>query len=160
MPSNPATMRLYRIYNERRSPDDSQGAKLLGGRWNPKGYGVLYSSAHLSLACLEKLVHLGPHANPGKMRYAFTDIALVHDSLDPRKEFVHQGEQCTAEIGKQWIVHGKSLAVRVPSVLIPEEDNVLLNPFHEDYASLQWDSKPFDWDQRLLELVGRVLAEG
>lgn len=146
-------MRLFRIYNERRSPSDSFGAKLLGGRWNPQGYGVLYASTHLSLACLEKLVHLGSQANPGKMRYAFTDIASAHDSLDPRREFVHKGEQCTAEIGKQWIVHAQSLAVRVPSVLIPEEDNVLLNPFHEDYASLQWDSQPFDWDLRLLELA-------
>ena len=146
-------MRLYRIYNERRAPNDSMGAKLLGGRWNPKGYGVLYASTHLSLACLEKLVHLGPQANPGRMRYAFTDLPHVHDSLDPRREYVHQGELCTAEIGKQWIVHAQSLAVRVPSVLIPEEDNVLLNPFHDDYASLRWDSKPFDWDHRLLELA-------
>lgn len=146
-------MRVYRIYNERRLPDDAMGAKLLGGRWNPKGYGVLYTSTHLSLACLEKLVHFGPRANPVKMRYAFTDIASAHDSLDPRREYVHQGEQCTAEIGKQWIVHAQALAVLVPSVLIPEEDNVLINPFHEGYASIRWESRPFDWDQRLLELT-------
>ena len=90
------------------------------------------------------------------MHYACTELPHVVDSLDPQRHYVHQGEPCTAEIGKQWIVHAKSLAVRVPSVLIPEEDNILLNPFHEDYASLQWDSKPFDWDQRLLELAGRT----
>ena len=146
-------MRVYRIYNERRSPGDSMGAKLLGGRWNPKGYGVLYASTHLSLSCLEKLVHFGNRPAPGKMRYGWTDIPEVQDSLDSQREYVHRGELFTAEIGKQWIVHAQTLAVRVPSVLIPEEDNVLLNPFHQDYGSLVWNAKPFDWDQRLVDLM-------
>jgi hypothetical protein len=45
--------------------------------------------------------------------------------------------------------NGNELAVRVPSSLIPGEDNILLNPVHPRYEALQWDS-------RLLEMIGAV----
>ena len=146
-------MRVYRIFDERRSPNDPTGAKIFGGRWNPEGYGVLYVSTHLSLSCLETLVHLGQKSNPSRIRYGWTDIPEVSDSLDSQRLYVYQGEPVTAEIGKQWLVHGQALAVRVPSILVPEEDNVLLNPFHETYRGLAWDSKPFHWDRRFLDMI-------
>jgi RES domain-containing protein len=77
----------------------------------------------------------------------------VDHSLDPDREYLTRGEYYTVEIGRRWLDYANELAVRVPSILIPEEDNVLLNPRHQDYAGLHWKSEPFEWDQRLLNLL-------
>ena len=43
--------------------------------------------------------------------------------------------------------------MQVPSVLIPEESNVLLNPNHADYFGLTWtEPQPFRFDPRLFAL--------
>lgn len=99
------------------------------------------------------MVHLERGTIPRKMRYASTEIPASLGSLDPRQEYVRQGDGLSAELGKQWIVHSNELAIRVPSSLIPDEDNILLNPVHPDYAGLQWDSVPFEWDLRLLGTI-------
>ena len=118
-----------------------------------KGHMVLYTATHLSLACLERLVHVQRGVMPYKMQYASADKPDNLESLDPKREYVGQGLYVTAGIGTQWLVHRKEFAVRVPSVLIPEEDNVLLNPIHPDYEALEWTSFPFEWDSRILELI-------
>ena len=146
-------VRAFRIFNQGRAPNDSMGARIAGGRWNPPGYPVLYTASHLSLACLEKLVHLPRGKTPKRLRYAWADLAGGLASLDPGRQHLHQGLHHTAEMGKQWLAHANALAVRVPSVLIPEEENILLNPLHAGFAALAWTDIPFTWDQRLLDLV-------
>ena len=125
-------------------------------RWNPKGLMVLYAATHLSLACLNKMVHLERGTMPPRLRYAWAEIPAKLGSLDPTRQFVRRSLGETAEIGKQWLVHGDELGIRVPSALIPGEDNVLLNPAHPDDEALQWDSLPFEWETRLLELITAV----
>ena len=147
------TLRVDRIYNDGRSPNDAIGAKISGGRWNPKGFVVLYASTHLSLACLERMVHVERGTMPRRMRYAWTETPANLGSLDPTRKYVRRSLRETGEIGKQWLVHGSELAIRVPSVLIPGEDNILLHPLHPDYETLQWDSLPFEWESRLHELI-------
>ena len=146
-------MRVFRIYNDGRSPNDAIGAKISGGRWNPKGWMALYASTHLSLACLEKMVHVERGTMPLKLRYAWTEIPAKFESLDPTRQYVRRSLGETAEIGKQWLANSNELAIRVPSVLIPGEENILLNPVHPDYEALQWESLPFEWESRLLELI-------
>ena len=80
-------MRVYRIHNDRRAPNDAMGARIAGGRWNPKGYMVLYAATHLSLACLEKLVHLEAGVMPQKLRYSWADLQSAPGSLDPASMF-------------------------------------------------------------------------
>ena len=55
----------YRLFRARYGPFDSRGAVLAGGRWNHKGVSMLYTSATLSLACLEVLVHVREPRDPG-----------------------------------------------------------------------------------------------
>ena len=141
---NAGTLRVFRIYNDGRSPNDAIGAKISGGRWNPKGFVVLYASTHLSLACLERMVHVERGTMPRKMRYAWIEIPANLGSLDPTRKYAHRSLRETGEIGKQWLVHGSELAIRVPS---------LLNPLHPDYETVQWDSLPFEWESHLRELI-------
>jgi RES domain-containing protein len=51
-------MTIYRMHRASRSAADYRGAMIAGGRWNPIGVPMLYTAEHLSLACLEVLVHL------------------------------------------------------------------------------------------------------
>ena len=106
------------------------------------------------------MVHLAAGVMPQKLRYSWADLQSAPGSSDPDRQHVYRGHDTTAEIGKQWIVHGNELAASVPSVLIPIEDNVLLNPIHPDYGELVWKSEPFEWDSRLAELVARSAKPG
>jgi RES domain-containing protein len=83
------------------------------------------------------------------MRYAWTELPWPARSLDPDRRF-YRSSRDTVEIGKQWLVHGYELAVRVPSVVVPVEDNVLLNPHHQDFDALDWETQPFELDARLI----------
>lgn len=144
-----ALLRVYRIYSAGREPHDAMGARIAGGRWNPRGMLCLYTSTHLSLACLEKLVHLPRGSAPVNLRYGWTEIPEPHRSLDPARRFLRD-RNSTEEIGKQWLLHQHELSAKVPSVVIPGEDNIILNPLHEEYDSLYWETDDFEMDPRLV----------
>ncbi len=59
--------------------------------------------------------------------------------------------QPTAALGQAWLAAGRSLALRVPSVLVPQEYNLLLNPVHPEFreVSLVGEPEPFQFDERL-----------
>ena len=61
-------------------------------------------------------------------------------------------EMLTQALGRSWADEGKQLASRVPSVIIPIEENVLINPRHPAFASLNWERPMhFEFDRRLLK---------
>lgn len=79
-------MAIYRMHRARRSASDYRGAMVAGGRWNPIGTPMLYTAEHLSLACLEVLVHLDKRLlNPNHRSYsalAWSEPRPFH--FDPR----------------------------------------------------------------------------
>lgn len=53
-------------------------------------------------------------------------------------------------LGRTWLERGEALAMRVPSVILPEEHNVIVNPLHPDYAKVELTVvRPFTFDQRM-----------
>jgi hypothetical protein len=61
-------------------------------------------------------------------------------------------------VGGVWIRRGNQLAVRVASIVIPEEFNVLLNPNRAEYKALAWSTpRPFHFDPRLFVAEPRIL---
>ncbi len=149
-------MRAWRLAPALYPPLTGEGARLAGGRWNSPGTPLVYASEHLSLAVLEMLVHLEPRRLPSNL-VAWTlelpdgaseilDVA----QLDPgwrADEFFRP----TREIGDQWVRERRSLALLVPSAIIPAERNVLVNPQHPDLGRLQIVAEePFGFDPRLL----------
>ncbi len=107
---------------------------------------MLYASQYLSLACLEILVHVDKTQLPRDLVYSSTEIpvagVLRFDNLSDL-------ELCQST-GEEWLKSGNELAVCVPSVAVPREFNVLLNPAYPDYNSLVWlEPEPFGFDPRL-----------
>lgn len=148
-------MTIYRMHRARRKADDYQGAMMAGGRWNPIGIPMLYSAEHLSLACLEVLVHLDKGQLPLDYAWSKAEVSTTPDVLVIAAP--PSITDCQAA-GNDWICNQTQLAVRVPSVIIPEEFNVLLNPLHEGYESVQWsEPRLFHFDPRLFTAEPRTL---
>lgn len=140
-------MTVYRMHRAVRAARDYIGAMLAGGRWNPIGTPMLYTAQHLSLACLEVLVHLDRGQLPDD--YVWSQVDLPdHPGFLPVVS-LQMISSCQAA-GDDWVRSGSELAIQVPSVVIPVEWNVLLNPIHPDYQTLAWsEPQPFHFDPRL-----------
>ena len=138
---------------------DGQGARRSGGRWNNVGIAVVYTSGTLSLALVEVLVHLPSGILPAysAVRVDF-DESLV-SAVEPRelpgnwRDFPPPAE--TKAIGDRWIADGRSLVLRVSSVIVPNEFNYILNPSHPAFADITiGDPMPFPFDPRLPMALG------
>jgi RES domain-containing protein len=140
-------MLIYRLHRAVRAAGDYTGALLAGGRWNPPGTAILYGSEHLSLACLEILVHLEKAQLPPE--YAWSSTRLPNHTEVLETANVRELTMCQTA-GQLWAGTASELAVRVRSAVIPEEFNVLLNPRHRHYGELVWtDPQRFHFDPRL-----------
>ena len=130
------------------------GARLAGGRWNHPGEAVVYVSGALSLAALELLVHLDARSRTALILVAIP--AEIPDELisDPPKLPPSWRAQPppteTKSLGSAWLRSGASCVLRVPSVLIPVENNYVLDPTHPDFTSITiGDPEVFSFDPRM-----------
>jgi RES domain-containing protein len=157
-------VRVYRLVKERYADSalDGSGAKAHGGRWNSKGVGVVYASDSVALAALELLVHL--HRSEVLNRYVLFALELPPASVMALDEAAlppdWRGDpppSSTAAIGDEWALSGISLALAVPSTLVPQQSNVLINPAHPDFEALRSaaTAEPFNVDPRLVR-YGRL----
>jgi RES domain-containing protein len=134
---------------------DGEGAWRFGGRWNSRGTRTVYTSATLSLAALETLVHLNP---PVAFKYVAIPIefdeALVETFATsdlPADWNEEPPPPSTAEIGDRWVKESRSAVLELPSVIIPAEPNYLLNPAHSDFKRIRIGKPtPFSFDPRLI----------
>jgi RES domain-containing protein len=135
---------------------DGEGARLYGGRWNSPGRAAVYLADTRALAALETLVHHPGIPELAYMRFAvrFTDAmveritqAQVHDRLN---SLVVAPE--TQKVGDDWLQRADKPLLEVPSAIIPEEKNYLLNPRHPKFEQIKIGSpEAFAFDPRLLE---------
>ena len=149
---------LWKICKERRRADafTGEGARLAGGRWNERGTPVVYVSESLSLSALETLVHL----QKTHMHIAFISLRIEVPDGVRVEEFPRNGLPAnwrkepppkeTMGIGTRW-AKGRSTAVlKVPSVIIPQEHNYVLNPLHPDFRRIgKSEAGPFGFDPRM-----------
>lgn len=135
------------------------GAALAGGRWNPAGLRVVYASQHLATASLEKFLHL-PKPIPPALRFVrfeidFNGIAIERPALSslPRNWRAEPVPEDTQALGAAWFRRGRTAVLAVPSAIIPEEENYVLNPAHSDFARVRISKpQPFAFDPRVAML--------
>lgn len=136
-----------------------EGSRLYGGRWNSKGTAVVYAAATRSLAMLEILVHIRNTQQtvppvPFMLFPASFDERLIEElppSSLPSDWDLEPPTDSTKFIGDAWVSAASSPVLSVPSVLVPEERNYILNPGHNLFAQIQFGSPaPCKFDPRLL----------
>lgn len=147
----------WRIVKEKHADTafDGEGARRYGGRWNSTGTRMIYTSAALSLAALELLVHLNP---PVKFKYVAIPIEFDDALLDripvgglPAEWTEEPPPPSTKQIGDLWVKEARSAVLELPSVIIQAEPNYLLNPAHPDFNMIRIGKPvPFAFDPRLL----------
>ncbi len=121
-----------------------EGAKQTGGRWNEAGIAIVYASETRALACLETIVHLNAGGLP--LNRYLVEITIPDDvwrrarvetapSLPVGWDAQPAG-QVSLRLGRDWARSRACAILVVPSAIVPEESNILINPVHPDTARI------------------------
>lgn len=149
---------VWRLVRARRVEHafDGEGARLHGGRWNHPGTPVVYTSSTLSLAALELFVNLQQDTVPD-------DLVALAASLPPGMEVEaldrtalpedwrrYPALEAVKDLGTAWQREGLLPILEVPSAVVPQESNYLLNPAHPDLGRMEiGEPQPFSFDTRM-----------
>lgn len=156
------TIHLWRIATEAMAyaatDMTGKGAEVTGGRWNQKGTPMVYAATSLSLAALEVVVHM-PRAPLPLNRYIIR-IAVPDEVWAARQSIDHStapggwdaepAGRTSRQFGEDWIKRSDSCLHAVPSIVVPLEQNILINPAHAAAGSLKADNLgKFVFDARI-----------
>ncbi len=151
-------MTVWRVCSRRhaRRAFSGDGARLYGGRWNSPGSPTVYTSATLSLATLEVLVHANEEDWPDDLCAVPAEIPpnikiqeLTQEEL-PRGWRRFPAPLNLRKFGDAWLETGKTAVLALPSAVVPIENNYLLNPSHADMKSVEiGPPQRFRFDLRL-----------
>jgi RES domain-containing protein len=143
---------VWRLATGRYSPLKGEGARLVGGRWNSPGRPLIYASESLALALAECLVHVTGKLPPDYVAYkiAVPDDAVEYLDSDSLKSGWELDLGYSRKIGDKWLAEQRTVALAVPSAVLPESMNTLLNPVHPRSVELRIEVRqPFRFDPRL-----------
>lgn len=138
---------------------DGEGSRIAGGRWNSPGRPLLYTSSHLSLSVLEVFVHFPPELRDNLPELEAVrivvpdDVGAVEVSLGQFEGLMAAPDPLAAcrATGDEWLARGSDLILKAPSVVVPEEMNVMLNPGHVRMREVRIESsRRFRFDPRLV----------
>jgi RES domain-containing protein len=158
--ADPKIVRSFRICKRKYSSSayDGKGAFLYGGRWSSPGTRVVYTASSLSLAALEILVNLQDRDMLDEYEFIAADIEL--DMIQKVGEIhrlppdwrISPSPLEIQRIGDDWARSKDSVVLEVPSSIIPQESNYLLNPEHPDFSRIRiGEPERFTLDKRLLK---------
>ena len=148
-------MIIYRLAIETYKNDLSgTGSKLFGGRWNSVGLAVLYTTQNISLAVLEILVRTDMQTIPISYHLIKIDIPNAIEpqliSSDKLKKDWKNDIGYTQWMGDEFIKSANSLLLKVPSAIVDEENNYVINPKHNDFKKVKIVKvNKFQFDKRL-----------
>jgi RES domain-containing protein len=133
------------------------GARIHGGRWNHRGIAVVCTSESRALATAEYLVHVPMSLVPDDLSIATIQIPdnagsqTIEPAILPVDWRTYPPPKELADLGSRWVQERRTLILRVPSVVVQGDFNVLINPDHPDFGQVKIvDSAPCELDKRLL----------
>ncbi len=119
---------------------DGEGSRIYGGRWTSAGRLSVYVASTTSLALLETIVHAPSALLPAYLVVPLTfDSGLVSEIATrklPASWRRYPAPPDLQRVGDDWLASGRSAVLRVPSAVVPEEFNFLLNPEHRDFRRI------------------------
>jgi RES domain-containing protein len=149
-------MIVYRLASAKYASDLSgKGAEMVGGRWNNKGTPIIYTSESRALCMLEVAVHIPFGYLPKDHSIITLDIPETSMHILSQKDLspgwnTYPPPAFTKTIGDDFIRNGIFLTLKIPSAMVPDEHNYLLNPNHQDFNRVKILSiEPFVFDSRL-----------
>lgn len=158
-------MFCWRIARRKYADLSGAGALAYAGRWHDLGHELIYAATSIALAALEYAAHTAVRpADTVLMKLAIPDHSLLTieqrlgGPLPANWPYV---EVQTRHIGSEWILSNDSIALEVPSIIIPWERNLLLNPKHPQFASEVnlVETLPFFFDPRIFNTGGSPKAK-
>ncbi len=148
-------MRVWRISNY--ATLDGSGGLRASARWHSKGRLIIYCAPNPATALLEMLVHGELEAGDLPIQYQLLKIDIPDDipyetvALDSLPVDWRRNSSITRQIGDAWLAAGRTALLVVPSTIVPETDNILINPAHPDSGRIRIiGSQPCRLDERLL----------
>ncbi|MDP3746716.1 MAG: RES family NAD+ phosphorylase [Phenylobacterium sp.] len=138
------------------------GAEITGGRWNEKGVPMVYTSETRALACLETVVHLNAGGLPLNRYLVAIEVPddLMAAALRETAASLRAGwdaepaGRVTLKFGTDWINARSSAVLAVPSVIVPEEINLLINPLHAEASRITARKvRRWTYDPRLVKVA-------
>lgn len=117
------------------------GAKISGGRWNSIGTRIVYCSSSIALAALESLIAIRTASLPFDRFLIRVDIPDAiwesRETLSPPGGWDAVPAGITGKhVGDTWVANKRTAVMLVPSVIVPDELNILINPLHPDAGSI------------------------
>ena len=117
-----------------------EGARLYGGRWNPKGWEVVYTAESQSLGLLELMVQ----DDPLRAHYVLIAAQLPGDLPETRINIEQLPDDWRTigardvlqSMGQAWLQGAQTALLSAPSAVVPAERNILINPRHPDFARI------------------------
>lgn len=147
-------MHVFRIALEKYSK--SLVASGVAARWNATDVKMIYTASTRALACLENVVHrsaIGLQANFRTLVIEVPEdiaIKIVSKEELPFDWHLFENYPFTQSLGDAWISSGETPVLQVPSAIIAEEYNYLLNPGHEDFKKVKLNrTELFEFDPRI-----------
>ena len=146
---------VYRVCRAKFADDLSgEGARLFGGRWNHKLSPCIYTAESRALAILEYTVNVNIDEIPRALCMATLEIPDEMTTWAmaqlPGNWKDAPAPNSTKSMGTQWLKRGKTAVLKIPSVIIPDEFNFILNPVHPDAKRIKiLDTKDLPFDIRI-----------
>ena len=150
-------MIIYRFAHPKFAGDLSgTGARLRGGRWNPRGVPVTYTSQHISLALLEILANTGTLDELQTIHLVEIDVPdtiPIHEiKTAALKKNWYSDVDYTQWMGQEILRSNKYLLIKCPSAIVHNEHNYLINPLHPDFKKIHVkEAAEFYFDSRLFK---------
>ncbi|MBC7866692.1 MAG: RES family NAD+ phosphorylase [Gloeobacteraceae cyanobacterium ES-bin-316] len=151
-------MIVYRLAIEKYKDDlTGTGAKIFGGRWNVVGLNVLYTTENISLSALEILVRAGKFLIPPDYMLLKIEVpdnlSFITISNNKLKKNWTEDIEYSQFIGSEFIKDNSAVALKVPSAIVDEENNYVINPNHPDFKKIKLKAvSRFKFDDRLFQI--------
>jgi len=149
-------MIVYRLSKTKFAEDlTGEGARLNGGRWNHVGTACLYTAESRALAVLEYTVNVNIDDIPRAL--SLITLEIPDTSIDIYTEAQLPGDwkaapapSSTRDFGTNWLKAAGNLVIKVPSAVVPEEWNLIINPLHPAIKECKiMDARDFVYDVRI-----------
>lgn len=150
-------MLCWRLIKQRRKGDvlSGDGSRLYGARWNHPGVSIVYAATSLSLAALEVFVHLD--RKEADLQFLAVELhvpdastEVIHVESLPRGWRNTPSIESCKDLGSTWAREQRSLILAVPSIIIPQEQNILLACDHTEMSRVKVNAMhKFTFDSRL-----------